>query len=131
MTMADVVRRRFSQPDAWMGLLSQGRAEKVRENVARAKAEDTLVDRLLYTEFCDKVTIIDKAWISSVDGSPKKKSFQKDMQDIQNLRDNLAHANDYAATRDAARSVCECVREMDGWIRSLAEWGPGQPQPVS
>jgi hypothetical protein len=131
MTMADVVRRRFSQPDAWMGLLSQGRAEKVRENVARAKAEDTLVDRLLYTEFCDKVTIIDKAWISSVDGSPKKKSFQKDMQDIQNLRDNLAHANDYAATRDAARSVCECVRKMDGWIRSLAEWGAGQPQPVS
>src|SRR5205809_4231918 len=74
MTMADVVRRRFPQPDAWMGLLSQGRAEKVRENVARAKAEDTLVDRLLYTEFCDKVSIIDKAWISSVDGSPKKKS---------------------------------------------------------
>src|SRR2546425_6704136 len=59
MTMADVVRRRFSQPDAWMGLLSQGRAEKVRENVARAKAEDTLADQLLYTEFCDKVTLID------------------------------------------------------------------------
>src|SRR5262245_47875031 len=52
---------------------------------------------------------------------PTERSFQKDMKDIQNLRDNLAHANDYAATRDAARSVCECVRNIDGWIRFLAE----------
>jgi hypothetical protein len=129
MTMADVIRRQSSPPDAWMGLLSQGRAERVRENVARAKAEDTLVDRLLYTEFCDKVTIIDKAWPSLGHPSPEKRLFQKDMKDIQNLRDNLAHANDYAATRDAARHVCECVRRIDSWIRSLAERGPGQTPP--
>ena len=51
------------------------------------------------------------------------------MKRIQNLRDNLAHANDYAAARDAARNVCECVRKMDGWISSLAEWGSGQTRP--
>lgn len=130
MTMADVVRRRFFQPDAWIELLSPGRAEKVRENVARAKAEDTLVDRLLYTEFCDKVTIIDKTWPSSGNASLEKKSFLKDMKDVQNLRDNLAHANDYAATRDAARHVCECVREMDAWIKSLDKWGSGQTPPA-
>jgi hypothetical protein len=129
MTMADVIRRQSSSPDAWMGLLSQGRAEKVRENVARAKAEDTLVDRLLYTEFCDKVTIIDRAWPSRLYPLPEKRVFQKDMKDIQTLRDNLAHANDYAATRDAARRVCECVRRMDFWIRSLTERGPGQTRP--
>lgn len=131
MTMADVVRRRFSQPDAWMRLLSQGRAEKARKNIASAKSEDTLVDRLLYTEFCDKVTIIEKAKIVLGDGSVKKGRFQRDMKDIQNLRDNLAHANDYAATRDAAKNVCECVRKMDGWISSLAEWESRQTRPTS
>jgi hypothetical protein len=131
MTMAEVVRSRFSEPDAWMRLLSHERAQKVRDNITRAKAEDTLVDRLLYTEFCDKVTIIDKALISSADGSPKKRFFEKDMKHIQNLRDNLAHANDYAATRDAARNVCECVRKMDGWIRALADWRSGQTRSAS
>jgi hypothetical protein len=52
------------------------------------------------------------------------------MKDVQNLRDNLARANDYAVTRDAARHVCECVREMDGWIKFLGEWGSGQSQPA-
>ena len=102
-------------------LLSQGRAEKVRERVAGAKAEDTLVDQLLYTEFCDKVTIIDKACLSSINGSSEKRSFLEDMEDIQYLRDNLAHGNNYAATRDSAKQLCACVRRMDGWIRSLVD----------
>ena len=127
--MADVVRRRFAQPDGWMRLLSERRAEKVRENIARARAADTLVDRLLYTEFCDKVTILDKSGLSSVEGSSTKRPFQQDMKDIQKLRDNLAHANDYADTREAARNVCECVRKMDDWIESLAESGQGEPVP--
>ena len=131
MTMADVIRCWFPKPDAWMGLLSQGRAGKIREKVARAKTEDTLVDQLLYTELCDKVTILEKEWPSSGNGSSQKGLFQKDMKDIQNLRDRLAHANDYAATRDAARNLCDCVRKMDGWIKSLAERGSGLPRPPS
>ena len=122
MTMAEVVRRRFPDPEDWMRLLSQGRAEKVRERVARAKAEDTLVGQILYTEFCDKVTIIDEAWLCSNKGSSEKRSFLEDMEDIQNLRDNFAHANNYADTRDSAKQLCACVRRMEGWIRSLVDW---------
>ena len=123
MTMAEVIRCRFPQPEAWMQLLSLGRAEKVREKVVLAKAEDTLVDQLLYTEFCDKVTILEKSWISSANASSDEQSFQKDMKDIQNLRDNLAHANNYAATQASAKQVCACVRRMDVWIGSLVNWG--------
>lgn len=128
MTMADVIRRRFSQPDGWMNLLSKGRAEKVQKKVADAELADTLVDQLLYTEFCDKVTIIAKSWPSSAEGSPENKRFQRDMKNLQDLRDNLAHANDYAATRDAAKGVCECVRKMDDWIKSLTGWEARQTQ---
>jgi hypothetical protein len=102
-----------------MTLLSPGRAEKVQQKVAKAKVEDTLVDWLLYTEFCDKVKIIAKDWPFQSELAKSKTSFSNDMDDIQKLRNNLAHANDYAATRDAARHVCECVRKMDDWISSL------------
>lgn len=123
MTMAEVIRCWFPKPETWMALLSQGRADKVCEKVGRAKAEDTLVDQLLYAEFCDKVTIIDKSWNFSVNTPSDKQSFQKDMKDIQNLRDNLAHANNYASTRDSAKQLCACVRRMDYWIRLLIDWG--------
>ena len=128
MTMTDVIRRRFPQPDDWMTLLSQGRAEKVQQNVAKAKLEDTLVDWLLYTEFYDKVKIIAKDWPFQSELVKSKASFSDDMDDIQKLRDNLAHANDYAASWDAARHVCECVRKMDDWISALIRWREGHIQ---
>jgi hypothetical protein len=77
-----------------------------------------LVEALLYTEFCDKVTIIGKSpsfpW--------SKRSFDHDLGKVQSLRDDLAHANNYAATRAAAGQVCETVRLMDRWIEKLATW---------
>lgn len=115
MTMAEVIRLRFPEPEAWMEVLSQRRAEKVREKVLRARAEDTLVDQLLYTEFCDKVTIIDEALLSLT----TKQSFRNDLKEIQSLRDNLAHANNFAATRESAKALCACVRRMDHWITFL------------
>ena len=33
-------------------------------------------------------------------------------EDIQKLRDNLAHANEYAASPDHARLVCRVVRNL-------------------
>ena len=34
------------------------------------------------------------------------------LNEVQKLRDKLAHANDYAATPDAARGVCKAVRSL-------------------
>jgi len=119
MTMADVIRRALPDPDGWLRLLSAGRTEKVRGNVARARSEDTTVEWLLYTQFWDKVTIAAKVMTPPA-GWPEG-PFLKDMNAIQSLRNDLAHANDYAATREAARNVCGYVRAMDEWIRYLRE----------
>ena len=119
MSMADGIRTQCPHTDNWLSLLSEERAAKVKEKMKTAKTENTLVDPLLYTEFSDKVTIIKKAWSSFADESKERKKFVQHMKDIQKLRDNLAHANDYAATRDAARGVCQCVRQMDDWSRFL------------
>ena len=122
LTMADVIRRRLSQPDNWMELLSQERAAEVQRRVESAES-DTRGEKLLYTEFSDKVTIIAKYEPVLRELAKSKTSFSKDMRKIRELRDKLAHANDYAATQKAARHVCECVRKMDDWIKVLGRKG--------
>jgi hypothetical protein len=61
---------------------------------------DGLVDVVLYTQFADKMTIIR----ISPRFSFEKNSFKRDFQQIQSLRDNLAHANNYAACSEAAHA---------------------------
>lgn len=126
MTMAQAIRVEFEQSEDWIERLSAQRKSKVRERATAARSEDAFVDELLYTEFCDKVSIVRRspAFVWS------KKSFDDDLGKIQSLRDDLAHANDYAATREAASHVCETVRLMDQWIERLATWPGGQAASV-
>jgi hypothetical protein len=118
ITMAHAIRTEFKQSDDWIGRLSPERQCKARNKVAEAKSQDTFVDTLLFTEFCDKVTIIRK----SPDFRWSKTGFESELAQVQSLRNDLAHANDYAPTRDAAIQVCEIVRSMDRWIEWLTAW---------
>jgi hypothetical protein len=126
ITMAEAIRREFNQSTEWMGRLSAKRKCKVQKDVAEAKTQDTFVDDLLYTQFCDKVTIVKK----SPDFRWSKTSFAADLDKVQSLRDNIAHANDYAAKLEDARQVCETVRLMDYWIERLASWRSGPDNAV-
>ena len=68
---------------------------------------DGFVDDLLFTQFCDKRDILIKSFPFS-----RKKKFRCQLKDIEKLRDRLAHANEYAATREDAQKVCEIVQNL-------------------
>lgn len=118
MSMASAIRRELTRHEDWFARLPIGRQSKVADKLASAKSNDEFADMLLFTEFYDKVTILKKS--PALQGS--KSVFDADLSDIQSLRDNLAHANDYAATREAAIGLCETVRRMDHWISQFAAW---------
>jgi hypothetical protein len=115
MIMAESIRLEFGQSENWVTRLPEGRQAKLHDKIGKAKSQDAYIEQLLFTEFCDKVTIIKK----SPDFCWERKAFEHDLARIQSLRDNLAHANDYAATRSAASRVCETVRLTDTWIERL------------
>ena len=50
-----------------------------------------------------------------------EKDFRKKLEQIQALRNNLAHANEYAASPDQARHVCEVVRELLALRETIAD----------
>ena len=74
---------------------------------ASLKAENH-VDDLLFTQFCDKAVIIRK----SVNLGFSKSQLERDFDAFQDLRDKLAHANEYAATSDDAAGVAKTVQRL-------------------
>src|SRR5262249_13840843 len=50
-----------------------------------------------------------------------KKEFECELKQIQSLRDQLAHANDYASSARAASETCKTVRLIDNWSRQLLQ----------
>jgi len=114
MKMSDVIRKEFPEKEQWLPLLSEQRREKVVREMAKAQEAGAFVDALLMTQFGDKATILRKISLPASNGK-----LRDDMERIQKLRDSLAHANEYATTRDQARKVCATVRLVDEWLRML------------
>lgn len=120
LSMSNIIRQQYS--DCWLECLSKGRKEKIHEEIALARAQDTFVDELLYSQFGDKVTILSKKW-PFTSSPPTKSLFKSNMKAIQKLRNSLAHANEFARTQDEARIVCECVRNIHQYLSLLETIG--------
>jgi hypothetical protein len=112
------IRRKFGRGQEWVESLSPGHQAKLFEKISQAKQKNSFIDALLLTEFGDKVTIINRA----PDFRWEKQGFKRNFRQIQLLRNEIAHANEYAAAQQAASQVCVTVRLMDKWIELLAAW---------
>lgn len=118
MTMADAIRRELNGSDEWKNRLSKKGRDEVDIKHRAAIAADNLVDDLSCTGFGDKKNII----LKSPSFPELWRTFDSDMIEARDLRNNLAHANNYAATRDAAAKVCGTVRKIEHWIQRLSNW---------
>jgi hypothetical protein len=108
ITMSESIRRHFQHKDGWLAYLSEGRRDKINIEIAKARTDDGFVDSLLFTQFADKADII----IKSFDLLSRKEDARAHLKEIQTLRDNLAHANEYAASPEEARRTCAIVRTL-------------------
>lgn len=120
--MAHRVQAEWPDPNDWLDMLSTCRREIAEKRIAEAASGDTSVSKIFFTQFADKKTIFVKKGFSSY-GS--KKALKQDLEDIQNLRDKVAHANDYAASKGDAESVADTVcaarRMIDMLTRTRAD----------
>jgi predicted transcriptional regulator len=90
MLMAAVIRSRYrNEPiEAWMSQLSNGRQCRVREKIQSFSRQKLDPDPIELTDFCDKREIL-KHFHESAG------RFVRDMEDVERLRNSLAHASNY------------------------------------
>lgn len=108
MMMADLIARAYPDTAEWKSFLTSGRRTKLEAAVAEAKRKDVFASELLFTQFCDKRTIVVKHGLEGAD----PETLEARIKAAENLRDSLAHANAYADTTSKAQKVCAIVRDI-------------------
>ncbi len=109
-TMAGAIRKKYTVDKDWLRLLGKCRREKINGEVEESKKQDGFVDKLLFTQFCDKVDILTKS--PFFPSSLSKTKMRHQLKEIEELRNKVAHANDYATTQTKAQRVCSVVRNL-------------------
>ncbi|MBR1197786.1 hypothetical protein JQ574_17460 [Bradyrhizobium sp. AUGA SZCCT0158] len=107
MTMADFIKARLPDEAAWMAMLRRERQEKLRREISTARTGGAFIDALLFTQFSDKAQIL-----KQLDLGLDPNLLTQQLEDFRNLRNSLAHANEYASSPHKAKQVCKLVRNL-------------------
>lgn len=117
MTMADRIVEAHGE-DGWIDLLPDDRVQKLTQQRKRAIETHSQMPPILYTQFCDKATIIRESGIRPLELSSKQVKVQ--LGRIERLRNSIAHGSEFAQNAVQAAKVCQQIRNMDGWVKYLS-----------
>jgi CBS domain-containing protein len=115
LLMKEIIAQQLPDDNAWMALLSEGRQEKVlcKQKDYRTKHIDPPLVEL--TDFADKKTILKKHLKLS-------SKFEKDLAQVENLRNTIAHAGNYAVDETELQAFIANLQKAKHWIEELNKW---------
>lgn len=114
--MANLIARELPDDDDWLDLLSESRRENVLRKAGSARAVRLDPALLEFADFCDKRTVVRKH-------RQPGKGFEADLKKVEELRNTLAHAGDYAANDHQLKELIHLVNRAEHWIDELSKPG--------
>ena len=108
LTMYETIKRHFGKRDDWTMHLDKDRLSKAKKEYRERRERGSDVDLLLCTQFCDKRDIL----IGSFDFTMGKKKLEKHFRAIERVRNDIAHANNYAMTFEQAQLLRTTLRTL-------------------
>jgi hypothetical protein len=120
-TMAAAIRT-CCPDDSWLECLSPERRAKLDTEFSKGKETNVFADRLSYTQWGDKKTIIAKKLGKKHLGSVTK--FKEDMKTLGRLRDRVMHSSNYLAN---AEFLSVSVWKASQWIQCLVKIARTRP----
>ena len=111
MVMSDLISTAYPKEDAWLGVLTPGRAENVEKRMDGLKKDKLDRSLLSCTEFCDKRDIILAHLKVNAPVGPEVKRFKRSLESIEDVRNALAHAVEYAQNLEKLAIFLAAVKE--------------------
>lgn len=113
MLMAEHIGLDFSYEQQWLDLLSVNRRDKVLDKIKTFNKAGLDPSPVEFTDFCDKRVILKK-------GRGLGKQFERELKEVEELRNTLAHAGDYGQTVPDLHTFIDRVDLVKKWINELA-----------
>ena len=129
LTMYEAIKAIFPEGDGWRMHVSDTRLKKAETVYQRRGGNESDVELLLCTEFCDKRTILKKCLPFDPRAEESRSvpmsegEFESHAKEIEDLRNPLAHASSYAMNWKEVENLRETVRilvELRKHIKRLA-----------
>ena len=115
LTMYETIKRHFRKREDWTEHLTQRRREMAEKEYRDQRERGSDVDLLLCTQFCDKRDIL----IASFDFGIGRKKLEKKFKAIEEVRDNLAHASNYAMSFEEVEKLRTTLEAFDKLRRQI------------
>ena len=119
MLMAEALRAASPVSEGWLANLKPLRRDALEKKWLALQDRDMALDRLVAAEFCDKKEALIGSGIPLPFGRGKS---ARQIEKIEELRNGLAHAGEYAGTREAAARCAKTVRLTQSWVAHLSDW---------
>jgi hypothetical protein len=107
ITMAEFIQKKYLKDVGWLGVLAAKRQQKIKDEMGKTQADNGYVESLLFTQFCDKTKIVSHQFPRA-----RREVLEISFRKIEQLRNQVAHANEYASSPIHAKHVCKVVREL-------------------
>jgi predicted transcriptional regulator len=112
LLMSEVISTKFSPNEDPFSLLSEGRRTKLDVKMNSFKERNFNPPLLELTDFCDKREILKKQFSLG-------KGFRDDLEDIEELRNKVAHAGNYASDDAEMQLFIKRLSRAEHWIQEL------------
>lgn len=128
LTMYEAIRALCSENDGWYKHLSPKRLERTKKVFAQRDGNNSDVELLLCTEFCDKRTILKKSLqFASQPNEARvmpmsKGTFDEEVKRIEALRNPVAHASTYAMNWEEVESLRKTVQTVEKLRNCIKEY---------
>ncbi|MEQ1938040.1 hypothetical protein ABMA46_07290 [Mesorhizobium sp. CN5-321] len=120
MAMTEAIQADDPDGKNWINCISAERQAGLRKRIEDARQKQGIVTELLFTEFCDKRDILIKLLFRNEPVRHREQLARK-FRRIEKLRNDLAHANDYAVSNQDASDVCVVVRDILAMHRTIVQ----------
>lgn len=114
MVMTALIRQLFTSDEQWLTLLSDNRRGKVNDKWNSLRRDRVDPPKVEAADFCDKRVILKKQLTLG-------HKFEQDLIDVENLRNDTAHAATYDVTESGVQSFIGRLETAEAWIRELRQ----------
>lgn len=115
------IGRRYPQGEDWLMYLTPWAKKRVKRLINRAAKNDSAVDSLLFTVFWDKTSILRGI---GCPGSWAESEYEEAFETIRKLRNEVAHARDYVASREDVERLQVTIHSLLSLRDQVAVWPP-------